>query len=96
MWKLIWKLPVPVKVRNSMCKACCNIIATNGNLWRRKIKQSPLFHVCKKEEEIVEHVLLQCEWVVNVWFGLDVQYKMNRQQITMFDRWLGKFVIWME
>ena len=47
--------------------------------------------MCENEKETMEHVLLQCEWVGNVWFGLDIGYKVDRQQITTFDKWLGKF-----
>ena len=58
VWKLIWKLLVPLKVKNFMWMACGDNIDTNLNLWKMKLRQSPLCHVCEKDEESVEHVLL--------------------------------------
>ena len=28
--------------------------------------------------------------MIPVWFGLEIGYKMDRQQITTIDKWLGK------
>ena len=37
-----------------------------------------------------KHVLLACDWSMTVWFGLGVNYKVNRDQLTSFDEWIGK------
>ena len=58
VWKLIWGLPVQVKIRNFMRRICRNFIATYLNLWRRKIRQSPLCPICKEYDESVEHMIL--------------------------------------
>ena len=39
-------------------------------------------------KETVEHMLLQCEWRITIWFGLDVGYKVDRQQIATLDKWI--------
>ena len=78
-WKEIWKLDVPTKVKNIIWRACGNYVATNYNLWKRKVKQSPLCLICMKEEETVEHIMLQCEWVKSIWFGIDIEYKVDKQ-----------------
>ena len=86
IWKEIWNLPVPRKVRHFMWKACGNWLATNHNLRRKRIRQSAICPICEKEEETIEHVLLQCEWTLSVWYGLDIGYKVDRQRIKSFDR----------
>ena len=92
VWKMIWKLPVPVKVRNFIWRACGNILATSVNLWKRGIRKSGLCPICKARDETVEHVVLQCEWTLAVWFGLGIGYKVDRQQISSFDRWIEKVI----
>lgn len=62
-WKLILKIHVPPKICNFLWRVCSNYLATNGNLWRRKIKASYLCPVCEMEKETVKHALLTFEWV---------------------------------
>ena len=69
VWKKIWKLLVPNKVRNFMWKASGNWLATNYNLWRRRIRDSAMCPICESEAETVEHMLLLCEWTQLVWYG---------------------------
>ena len=33
-------------------------------------------------------MMLLCEWVIPVWFGMDVGYKVEKQKIITFDKWL--------
>ena len=68
--------------------AYVNFITTNLTLWKRKMRQSPLCFMCKMYEETLEHVLLQYEWAIFIWFGLDVGYKVDRQHIFTLDKWI--------
>ncbi|XWS29091.1 hypothetical protein CRYUN_Cryun25bG0126700 [Craigia yunnanensis] len=86
VWKEVWKPPVPSKVRNFMWRASGNWLATNYNLWRRKIRDSVMCPICENEAEIVEHILLLYEWTQLVWYGLEIGYKVDKQKITSFDR----------
>ena len=57
VWKGIWKIPVP-KVKNFIWKTFKNILTTNENLWKKRIRKSAICLICEKQVEIVEHMLL--------------------------------------
>ena len=61
-------------------------------LWKRGVRKSGLCPICKERDETVEHVVLHCEWTLAVWFGLEIGYKVDRQQISSFDRWIEKVI----
>ena len=67
MWKKIWKLNVPPKVRTFLWRACSNILPTRGNLHRRKVQVEPTCGLCCQCIETVEHVLWDCPLARNVW-----------------------------
>ena len=71
------EMQVIPKVKNFIWRACSNYLTTNWNLWRKKIKSSAICAICEKEDETVEHALLLCEWIVVVWHGLDIRYKVD-------------------
>ena len=62
VWKEVWKLLVPSKVRNFMWRASGNWLAANYNLWRRKIRYFAMCSICENEVETIKHILLLCEW----------------------------------
>ena len=74
-------------------EVCGNYVATNHNLWKRRLRENALCQVCEKEEETIEQVLLQCEWTLLVWYGLEMGYKVGRQKITSIDRWLKEVMV---
>ena len=75
------------QVEKKVWRACENYVIMNYNPWKRKMRQTPLYPIFGKEEEIVEHMMLLCEWVIPVWFGMDAGYKVKKQKITTFDKW---------
>ena len=48
--------------------------------------------ICEIREETVEHALLQCDWALAVWYGMNIGYKVDRQKITSLDRWFEEVV----
>ena len=44
----IWKLNVPLKVRNFIWRACSNCLPTRNNLWRRKVRIEATCDICQK------------------------------------------------
>lgn len=46
IWRGIWSMNVPNKVKHFTWKACRNILATKENLWRRKVTQEGLCEEC--------------------------------------------------
>ena len=67
LWKRIWQLNIPEKIRIFAWRLCMNAISTMVNLNRRGIQVEVLCLICKKEEEVVEHVILKCELAKAVW-----------------------------
>ncbi|TYH19125.1 hypothetical protein ES288_A05G327800v1 [Gossypium darwinii] len=95
VWKWIWSISLPQKIKHFLWRAVGNLVATNGNLVKRRIKMSELCPVCLKEAETVEHTLLLCDWAQCVWYGGALGFKVDCHRITTLDQWLlqkGNFV----
>ena len=67
LWKKIWKLSLPCKVRNFLWRACRNPIPTKKNLQRRCVVDDPLCRLCSQHEENVLHALWSCLELAQVW-----------------------------
>ncbi|KAK9995822.1 hypothetical protein SO802_020508 [Lithocarpus litseifolius] len=67
MWKRIWSLNVPPKVRNFMWWACSNILPTKANLVQKKVQVDPICTVCGQHEETTGHILWECPLARNMW-----------------------------
>lgn len=67
LWKNIWKLQTPSKVKNFMWCLCQNALPTKDNLFRRKILPDPICPLCTHERETVEHLFLLCPWTSQIW-----------------------------
>ena len=53
IWKKIWKLNIPPKVRNFLWRACSNILPTRENLHRRRVQMEPWCELCCQCTETV-------------------------------------------
>ncbi|XP_058195012.1 uncharacterized protein LOC131311532 [Rhododendron vialii] len=87
LWKLIWKLNVPPKVRNFWWRVCKNGLATKENLFRRRCAQSPTCPLCNDCVESVEHMLTQCAWTRPVWFGSNLISKVSPEKCPSMLIW---------
>lgn len=67
LWKFIWKSKTLPRVKQFFWNACHNALPTVDNLHRRRIVPDPLWPICKKEAETIEHALLLCPWTVQIW-----------------------------
>lgn len=67
---------------------CSKVVAKNKILGRRKIATESLSQIYREQEETIEHVLQQCDRTRAIWFGLDINYKVQKDQVTCFDSWL--------
>jgi len=87
VWKFIWNLNVPPKLRHFWWKACCNLLATKENLHRRKCSPSPLCTICNQEKESTEHLFFRCGWTLATWFGNNLTYKVDTEAISSVMKW---------
>nr|POE89701.1 putative ribonuclease h protein [Quercus suber] len=67
IWKRIWSLPVPNKVRNFLWRACRDAIPVKRNLRRRKILMDDVCEHCRSAPETTCHALWECPKISKVW-----------------------------
>ena len=60
VWKEIWQMQVPPKVKKFIWRACCNALPTKQALMRRKIVANSICERCKLAIEEAEHALWSC------------------------------------
>lgn len=60
LWKKIWRLVIPEKVKNLMWKANTNTLSTRHNMCKRKVINDDRCIICQQDEEIVVHTLWNC------------------------------------
>lgn len=66
VWKNLWSLMLPAKVRNFMWRAVKNVLPIADNLWQKKIIHDPICQVCKRQAKSIVHVLFKCKVVRKV------------------------------
>lgn len=92
LWKAIWNLKTPNKVKHFLWRACVNALPTKEQLWKRKCSPTPICMCCSSFCESVEHMLLCCEWVESIWFCCPLSLRIDENSILRFDIWLHKFL----
>lgn len=68
MWKAVWKLPVPPKVRVFWWRVLHEFLPARQILHRRHIEPVANCEVCGNPEESIRHVLLECSVAKEFWF----------------------------
>lgn len=67
LWKKLWCLHLPAKVKIFGWRACINGLPKMENLFLRGISTNNTCLVCKKDLECIQHALLGCEFAKMVW-----------------------------
>ena len=67
LWKKMWHLKIPAKIRIFAWRTCMNGLPTKLNLCKRGVNISPLCPICDQEVESIAHVLFQCDLALQVW-----------------------------
>ena len=67
IWKLIWSLSVPNKVRNFLWRTCKEALLVKKNLKRRRIIEDDTCDHCKSSAENEFHALWDCSALAPVW-----------------------------
>ena len=90
IWRRLWSVNVPPKVRMFVWRACSNILPTRDNLHRRKTKIDPQCEFCCQQLEFAAHLLWECPFARNVWalcWGKIQKCSNDAQDIFMLFRW---------
>ena len=69
IWKKLWKLRVPNKIKVFGWRTCHEILPTCVNLARRKILSDPMCHCYKFFPESTVHAIWECVAAQDVWAG---------------------------
>ena len=72
IWKKLWKLRVPNKIKVFGWRACHKILPTLVNLAWRKIILDPVCHCCKSLLESTAHAIWECGAAQDVWAGSSI------------------------
>lgn len=67
IWKTIWHLNIPHKIKHFAWKAGCNILATKMKLAKRKITPNGTCELCGHDEETIYHLLWFYDHAKEVW-----------------------------
>jgi len=67
LWKGIWSLQIPNKVKNLLWRACRGAMPTKEALVRRTIIDDPLCDHCHEAQESPLHALWLCKELDTVW-----------------------------
>jgi len=67
LWKMMWHLNIPAKVRIFAWRLCMNAIPTMLNLNKRGVQVDPICPLCKDDIESVEHAIFKCDIAGCVW-----------------------------
>lgn len=67
VWRTVWGLDCPPKLRHFIWRACKGSLAVKENLFRRHIAQDAMCSCCDGEIESVIHVLFHCTMAKKVW-----------------------------
>lgn len=67
LWKKLWLLRTPNKVKNHVWRACHDSLPTKQNLLRRTIISNPICDRCEKHPETTLHAMWTCPKLDEVW-----------------------------
>ena len=81
IWKSIWLLKIPQKIKHFAWNAVLGILATKSNLEKRKVTSNGICELCGDNEETVCHLLWSCDHAKEVWnnskFALPFEISMQ-------------------
>ncbi|KAH9710588.1 DNA mismatch repair protein MLH3 [Citrus sinensis] len=67
VWKFLWGLEVPGKVKHFIWCALVNVLPTADNLLSRKVDVSPICPICSAANESVYYCLVDCLFATSCW-----------------------------
>jgi hypothetical protein len=84
LWKKLWKLQIPGKVKNFGWRALHNFILGQAILANRHIGNSGGYPVCLNGAEDIKHIIFECDRAKEVWRALGIWEAITR--LLMVDR----------
>ncbi|CAB4310240.1 unnamed protein product [Prunus armeniaca] len=95
IWKSIWGLQVPPKIRTFLWKCCRNVLAVKENLLHWGIDVETTCALCGQEGESQVHVFFKCEFARLLWFASPIQldpcHILGKDFIVCWENLLKKY-----
>jgi len=67
VWKAVWQLPIPQKVKIFIWRAIVQGLATRDNKFQRKLEKTNICQLCDRWPETAHHALIECPHAVYLW-----------------------------
>ena len=67
VWKKIWQLQLPPKVKNFLWRVCRNVLPTKQPLLKRKVTAGPICERCRSAVKESVHAIWSCPELGEVW-----------------------------
>ena len=84
VWRGVWSLNVPNKIKHFVWKACNGILPTKESLYRRKITESKICEACGGRTETTMHALCFCNRGTEAWKESKLALPCNIQESWSF------------
>jgi hypothetical protein len=92
IWRAIWKLKTPQKIKKIIWRLARDILRTRGRLQRKGLAIDTTRPLCFEAEENREHMFMRCRLAQQTWFssslGLHVPLQMSLKD--WLAEWLSK------
>ena len=72
LWKRIWNLHLPNKIRSFAWRACRGALATKANLKKRQITKDETCNLCGKAAESSTHLFWFCDKLTDCYFHMNL------------------------
>ena len=92
LWKEIWRVNLPNRVKNFIWRLSKNILPIRANLCKKGIKIEPLCPMCNSATETVQHLFMECNFSKLNWFSssLGIHVPSNCDLNNWLLGWLEK------
>ena len=87
LWRIIWEVPIMPRIKFFLWCCISEALPCSKALWSRKCASSPVCRICCKEVETIEHILILCPWVLEVWHQCPLKIKIEKKNISRFESW---------
>ncbi|XP_010682933.1 uncharacterized protein LOC104897695 [Beta vulgaris subsp. vulgaris] len=91
VWKVIWGLEGPPKLKHFLWRACMGALATRGRLKERHIVEDGCCTHCNREDESIVHAIFRCSLVSPIWENSPFTYYVRDGPTSSF----MDFFVWL-
>ncbi|KAF7832946.1 putative ribonuclease H-like domain, reverse transcriptase zinc-binding domain-containing protein [Senna tora] len=89
VWKKLWKLQIPAKIKFFLWRVCKGILPVCSNLAKRGMDVAPCCPVCSSEEESICHATLFCSQIRALWSSLPLSFVGEYDEDLNFIEWFN-------